>query len=79
MVLPALLGYWVDQQLGTRMVFLILGVLAGLTGGIWHLIQITASIDRRQQPGQEGGSPQGQGNHLPPDGPSDTNDRTETP
>lgn len=29
MVLPGLAGYWVDQQLGTRVLFLLLGFAAG--------------------------------------------------
>lgn len=41
MVLPALLGYWFDQWLGTEPLFLMLGAALGLTGGIWHLIRMT--------------------------------------
>ncbi len=43
MVIPALLGYWLDQKLGTQAVFVLLGAIAGMTLGLWHLLQITAS------------------------------------
>ncbi len=51
MVLPALLGFWIDQQLGTRMLFLLLGAVFGLICGMWHLIRMTQSpaADRRPQ------------------------------
>lgn len=42
MVLPGLLGYWVDNRLGTRVVFLLLGFGAGCSFGIWHLVRMTS-------------------------------------
>ncbi|MBN2475768.1 MAG: AtpZ/AtpI family protein [Pirellulales bacterium] len=53
MVLPGVLGHWVDRQLGTGMVFLVLGVVLGLTTGMWHLIRMThpTTVDYRQQNG----------------------------
>jgi ATP synthase protein I len=41
MVLPGWIGYWIDQRLGTKVVFLILGLIIGFAGGIWQLIQLT--------------------------------------
>jgi hypothetical protein len=41
MVLPGLAGYWLDQRLHTRVVFLILGLGLGCTTAMWYLIQIT--------------------------------------
>ncbi|MGA2798796.1 MAG: AtpZ/AtpI family protein [Thermoguttaceae bacterium] len=41
MVLPGVIGYWIDLKLGTRVVFLILGVILGFVGGIWQLIRLT--------------------------------------
>ena len=41
MVIPGILGYWVDRQLGTLMVFLVLGVILGMTTGLMHLIRFT--------------------------------------
>ena len=40
MVVPILLGYWLDQRLGIKGVFTSLGAALGLTGGLWHLIKI---------------------------------------
>jgi hypothetical protein len=52
MVLPGLLGVWVDQKLGTRILFTLGGFAVGMTLGIWHLIRMTTS-------GDQGGSEQG--------------------
>ena len=41
MVVPGLLGYWLDQRLGTRGVLLIVGVALGFATGLWHLIRLT--------------------------------------
>jgi F0F1-type ATP synthase assembly protein I len=40
MALPAGGGYWLDLQLGTRPVFLILGAMLGFAVGMFHLMQI---------------------------------------
>lgn len=44
MVLPGILGLWVDRQLGSVMVFLVLGVAFGVTGGMIHLVRFSRSI-----------------------------------
>lgn len=41
MILPGVAGYWVDLQLGTRLLFLVVGLAVGCTGGIWHLLRMT--------------------------------------
>jgi F0F1-type ATP synthase assembly protein I len=43
MALPGALGYWIDQKLGTRFLFLILGMGAGMTAGLIHLLRMVAS------------------------------------
>lgn len=40
MAVPPLLGYWVDQRLGTRLVFLFLGLALGVTLSTLGLIRI---------------------------------------
>jgi hypothetical protein len=40
MVVPGLVGYWIDSQLGTKAVFVIAGFLAGMAMGVWQLIHI---------------------------------------
>ncbi len=52
MVLPGLVGLWIDQKLGTVMVFLVLGVILGMTSGLIHLIRMT-SPDRREAESRE--------------------------
>ncbi|NIL98586.1 MAG: hypothetical protein GTO53_11755 [Planctomycetales bacterium] len=41
MVLPGVFGLWVDDRLGTKVVFTILGFAGGLTLAIWHLVKMT--------------------------------------
>ena len=40
MVLPGLAGFWVDRRIGTVCVFLLIGVAAGCTFGIRHVIRL---------------------------------------
>jgi ATP synthase protein I len=43
MVVPALIGYWIDLKLGTRLVFLILGTALGFVTGLMSLLRMTRS------------------------------------
>jgi hypothetical protein len=43
MVLPGLAGHWLDVQLGTVVLFLLVGLGLGMTGAIFHLVQMTRS------------------------------------
>ena len=40
MVLPGVAGIWVDNQLGTMPVFVILGVILGFALGMYQLLQL---------------------------------------
>ncbi|MBW3599106.1 MAG: AtpZ/AtpI family protein [Planctomycetes bacterium] len=40
MVVPGLVGYWIDQRLGTKAVFTVGGFVLGMALGFWHLIKI---------------------------------------
>jgi F0F1-type ATP synthase assembly protein I len=43
MVLPGLAGwYWIDRRLGTKIVFLVLGLVLGVVGGMIHLMRMLA-------------------------------------
>lgn len=61
MVAPGLLGYWVDQRLGTRGLFLIVGFAAGGTLAALQLMRIAnkragqggKQVDRREDVGQK--------------------------
>ena len=47
MVLPGALGYYfLDRWLGTRVVFLILGLIVGFVGGMWQLIKLANDNNR---------------------------------
>ena len=40
MVVMALIGWGVDTWLGTQIVFMFIGVVLGVVGGVWQLIKI---------------------------------------
>jgi F0F1-type ATP synthase assembly protein I len=40
MVVPGLVGYYVDTKLGTRALLTILGFMLGVTYGIWELVRM---------------------------------------
>lgn len=40
MVLPGIVGYWLDLQLGTRVVFMLVGFAIGMYVALRHLLQI---------------------------------------
>lgn len=54
MVVPVLLGYWLDLRLGTKAVFAILGGILGLSIGLWSLLRLTAPL--RRPPDRRGGA-----------------------
>ena len=41
MVLPGLAGVWLDQQLGTLVVFTLIGFITGCVAAVWHLTRMT--------------------------------------
>lgn len=49
MVLPVLLGVWVDRRLGTRFIFTLLGAAAGLWLGLWSLIRLGKTIEENDR------------------------------
>ena len=48
MVLPGLAGYWLDQQLGTVALFMILGFAAGGVAAVVHLLHMIRAENRRR-------------------------------
>jgi len=40
MVLPGLGGYWVDDKLGTKLVFMLAGFFLGMAAAMWQLLQL---------------------------------------
>jgi hypothetical protein len=49
MVLPGTVGHWFDQQLRTVMLFTLVGLVVGCTGGMWHLIRMTRADAQRNR------------------------------
>jgi hypothetical protein len=47
MVLPGLVGNWVDGRLGTKILFTLLGFAAGSTAAVMHLIRMTRADENR--------------------------------
>lgn len=43
MVIPGLIGYWIDQQLGYKAAFVIGGFVFGMVFGFWHLMKIAGN------------------------------------
>jgi F0F1-type ATP synthase assembly protein I len=47
MIVPALIGYFVDQWLGTGFVFTLLGLVFGMTGSVYQLMQLVQANESR--------------------------------
>jgi hypothetical protein len=43
MALPGVVGYWLDQRLGTRFVLMLLGFAGGMTLAFWQLMKIASA------------------------------------
>lgn len=59
MVVPGLIGFWIDSRLGTKVLFGMVGFAFGLTLGVWHLVQMAKADDRppqSQHPSHGGGT-----------------------
>lgn len=68
MVLPAVAGLWLDRQLGTVMVFLLLGIVLGMTVGMIQLLRLASPSSNRHT----GDAPQDESLPLPPDDKSES-------
>ena len=60
MVIPGLIGLWIDRKLGTVMVFLVLGVVLGMTVGMLHLVRLAASVGRADRADRKSSDEQGE-------------------
>jgi hypothetical protein len=49
MVLPGLAGNWLDRQLGTKILFTLLGFAGGCTAAVMHLIRMTKADEGRDR------------------------------
>ena len=48
MVLPGLAGHWLDDRLGTHVLFMLLGFSVGGTAAVFHLIHMTRAEASRK-------------------------------
>jgi putative F0F1-ATPase subunit (Ca2+/Mg2+ transporter) len=48
MVLPGLAGHWLDDRLGTKVLFMLLGFSVGGTAAVIHLIRMTRAEATRK-------------------------------
>ena len=55
MILPGLIGYVIDQRLGTRMLFLLLGFVFGMGGSFYLLIRLVSASDDSPSAGSSNG------------------------
>ena len=55
MVVPGLLGLWIDRVVGTLPLFLILGVIFGMTAGMIHLVQFAKYVGGANREGTREG------------------------
>ncbi len=52
MVLPGVVGYWIDQQLRTKALFTLLGFGLGMGIGMWQLILATRTDENHSNNGE---------------------------
>jgi F0F1-type ATP synthase assembly protein I len=57
MVLPAVLGIWLDKKWGTAPWLVIVGVLLGFVTGMYHLLQIVRSANSKSSSKINNGEP----------------------
>ncbi|MFZ5832373.1 MAG: AtpZ/AtpI family protein [Planctomycetota bacterium] len=57
MALPGLLGHWIDRQLGTRFVFVLIGVILGFFAGMTHLLRMVHAMNGARSASNRGRSP----------------------
>ena len=48
MVVPGLVGYWLDKKLGTKFVFMLAGFVLGFATAIKHLLYLTGKADQKR-------------------------------
>ena len=60
MIIPAIIGYFIDQYFHTLILFTAIGLVLGMASAIWQLIKFVALQDQQQDPFQDedsGGNP----------------------
>ena len=47
MIIPAIIGYFIDQRLRTLILFTAIGLILGMAGAIWQLVQFVKFQDQQ--------------------------------
>lgn len=55
MVVPGLVGFWIDRRLGTLVLFTVVGFGLGMTVGIVQLVRMESEGSRRDEKENNGG------------------------
>lgn len=50
MIIPAIIGYFVDQRLQTLILFTAIGLIVGMSAAIWQLVKFVAMENRQNSP-----------------------------
>ena len=53
MIIPAIVGYFVDQRFGTLILFTAIGLAIGMSAAIWQLVKFVALEDHQSETDQE--------------------------
>ena len=52
MVIPAIIGYFIDQRLGTLILFTALGLIVGMAAAIYQLVKFVAIEEQQSKSDQ---------------------------
>lgn len=55
MIIPGLVGFWLDQRWGTQFLAPV-GFIFGVSAGLWHLILLTRTVSPARKHGSNDGS-----------------------
>jgi len=45
MIVPGLIGYFIDQKVGTGFVFMLVGLAFGMIGAVYQLIRLVSAME----------------------------------
>ena len=54
MIVPGLVGFWLDHRLGTLILFTLIGFGLGVTTGAWQLVRMASSKNYDKQKKEDG-------------------------
>lgn len=60
MIVPGLIGYLIDQKVGSRVVFTLLGLILGMSGAVMQLVRLVSVTDEPRDDSSESDGNSGQ-------------------